>query len=387
MRKRRETPLKRTNPSGEVRWVARHTTQEGKRKSAGTFGLKRDAQAAIDSAYEAESGSPSSIAAGAITLGAYAETWPKRYPRPERTAKSSATRLRAVLDVEIEGLPLRDWPYAELRRRHMVDLFDHMLREQCRAAKGAIGIRNTLSAMSEDAITDEVTEVNFAKGVTIRANDPRVRKAPKAIRVWTFEQMRDFAAAGRAAVRAGTAKPECDRRTGETLYYSAVNFEPMLLVFALTGLRIGEVFALERRDLDLDAAMLYPIGNAYNGVITRGDTPEKRHEGAVPLPESLVEALTGLPPRIDTRLLFPTAKGTVWHDSTFRRDVWVPAQLASGLDIRPHECRHSYVTNLRAAGIDPADLADVTRHDIETATRHYTHPTRGSYEQIREALG
>lgn len=101
----------------------------------------------------------------------------------------------------------------------------------------------------------------------------------------------------------------------------------------------------------LEAGFFYPTGTAYNGVITRGDTPEKR------------------------------------HDSTFCRDVWRPAQIASEMGIRPHEARHSYVSHLRRAGVDPADLADVTRHTIQTATLHYTHPTRQSYDVIRGAIG
>jgi site-specific recombinase XerD len=92
-------------------------------------------------------------------------------------------------------------------------------------------------------------------------------------------------------------------------------------------------------------------------------------------------------PRIDTLLLFPTPAGTVWFGPSFYRDVWEPAPIASGMDMRLHEARHSYVSNLRAAGVDPADLADVTRHTIQTATAHYTHATHQSYEQIRREIG
>jgi hypothetical protein len=43
----------------------------------------------------------------------------------------------------------------ELRRRHALALVDHMLRVQGRATTGAVGILHALSAMAEDAITDE----------------------------------------------------------------------------------------------------------------------------------------------------------------------------------------------------------------------------------------
>lgn len=51
---RRESPYKRVYPSGRVRWVARYTRGDGRRATAGTFGLKRDAQAAIERAYDDE---------------------------------------------------------------------------------------------------------------------------------------------------------------------------------------------------------------------------------------------------------------------------------------------------------------------------------------------
>jgi hypothetical protein len=60
----RESPVKRTNPSGDIVWVARYTNDEGKRVSAGTFALKREAQAAIDEAYD----QPTRV----DTIGAYA---------------------------------------------------------------------------------------------------------------------------------------------------------------------------------------------------------------------------------------------------------------------------------------------------------------------------
>jgi site-specific recombinase XerD len=56
--------------------------------------------------------------------------------------------------------------------------------------------------------------------------------------------------------------------------------------------------------------------------------------------------------------------GRMWRKRSFYRDIWKPAQQASGLDIRPHECRHSYVSHLRAAGINDAALADPPTHVV-----------------------
>jgi hypothetical protein len=97
--RRREAPVKRRNPSGEVVWVARYTGRDGKRHIAkprwnggkGTFTLKREAQQAIDEAY--------GLSDRPDTLGEYFATWPIRHPRSEpptrRTSTASAASSRS----------------------------------------------------------------------------------------------------------------------------------------------------------------------------------------------------------------------------------------------------------------------------------------------------
>ena len=91
--------------------------------------------------------------------------------------------------------------------------------------------------------------------------------------------------------------------------------------------------------------------------------------------------------RIDTTVLFPTPTGRIWWERNFYRDVWQPAREASGLDCTPHDFRHSWVTHLRAAGIDAADLAEIAGHTVATATARYTHPLRRSDDAVRDVVG
>lgn len=76
----------------------------------------------------------------------------------------------------------------------------------------------------------------------------------------------------------------------------------------------------------------------------------------------------------------------MWRERNFYRDIWQPTQQASGLDIRPHECRHSYVTHLRAVGINDADLAGIVGHRVETMLARYTHPVGASFSGVRLAI-
>jgi integrase len=77
----------------------------------------------------------------------------------------------------------------------------------------------------------------------------------------------------------------------------------------------------------------------------------------------------------------------MWRERNFYRDLWKPTQQDSGLDIRPHECRHSYVTHLRAAGINDADLAEIVGHQVQTMLARHTHSTGESFQSVRSVVG
>jgi integrase len=354
---RHEKPLKRVNPSGEIRWVSRWTDKHGKRRSAGTFKLKREAQEAIDAAYQGEG-----TARNQATLGSYAQTWLKRRPRSERTNASYEGRLRAVLDVKIDGRKLRDWPLAELRRGHAVDLLDHLLRVQGRAAYGAKGVLLVLSALYSDAMEDDFVPQEFQNPfmkVRARRNDPRVQKAQRTIQVWSWEDMHAFAAA-------------------------AGPYEPMIRVLSDCGLRIGEMFPLERGDFHGET--LEVRRTAWRGRVSAGtktDHGEAQAGRETPVPPSLQALLEEMPKRIDTRLLFPDPHGKVWGDRRWYDLVWYPAQKASGLPIKPHEMRHSYISLQRAAGADPQKLAAMCGHSVATASAHYTHLTSRDFSDLK----
>jgi integrase len=362
--RRRESPIKRRNPSGEIVWVARYTGRDGKRRVAkphwnagkGTFDRKHGAQRAIDEAY--------GISDRPDTLGGYFTTWTTQHPRSERTNATNEHRISRLLDVEVEGIALKNWPLRELRRRHALSLVDHMLRIQGRATTGVVGILRSLSAMAEDAITDEVADLNPFKGVRIRANDPRAKKKPRPIRVFTFEEMHRFAkAAGR--------------------------YEAMVRVFTDTGMRLGEVLPLRREDFDGET--LKVCRTAHEGMILEGTKTDHGEQDAgrtVPVPATLawmLEAQINLNGP-DCGLLFTTPTGRMWRERNFYRDLWKPTQEASGLDIRPHECRHSYVTHLRAAGINDADLAKIAGHRVETMLARYTHAVGQGFDAVRSSI-
>jgi integrase len=104
-------------------------------------------------------------------------------------------------------------------------------------------IVRSLSAMVEDAITDEVCDLNPFKGVRIRASDPRAQKKRRPIRVFSFEEMHRFAKA-------------------------AGPYEALVRTFTDTGMRLGEVLPL--RAEDFDGETLQVCRTAHEGVVLDG---------------------------------------------------------------------------------------------------------------------
>lgn len=289
---------------------------------------------------------------------------------------------------------------------------------QGRSIAGTRNILRTLHAMFEDAITDEVCELNPVAGVVVRQSDPRATRKSRKPNVYTFEQMHALAAATRRVYGDGLCECGCGRPTriatvtsrtrgqaaGKPLRFinghkpqaSAYMYEAMCRVLSDCMVRLGEMLATHRTDhcagCDvLRGPHLHLSRNAHNGVITEGDTPTKKHVKIVPLALSTDAILKALPPRLDSPLMFPAPEGGAWTEADFYRKVWRPARAkVPGMeDARPHDFRHSGISQLRAAlGESHApDLAAIAGHDLETMNRIYTHPLGGIAEKMRQVVG
>ena len=160
------------------------------------------------------------------------------------------------------------------------------------------------------------------------------------------------------------------------------------------GLRIGEMLGLRRELQDLEAGIFTVKGTAWNGRLVES-SETKKHDRQGPIPPTCLAMLRSMPIRIDSEWLFPTPGGGVfdhpggllWRYDNWRRGVWIPACRVAGMDPTPQEFRHSWVSHLRAAGVDGADLAEIAGHSEAVADGVYRHALRRSFDQIRQVIG
>jgi integrase len=160
---------------------------------------------------------------------------------------------------------------------------------------------------------------------------------------------------------------------------------PFAIVGAETGLRTAELVALERRDLQ-DGAVVVQRRFA-NGRLVDYPKTERSRRRRVPLTDRARSALDSLPPRIDTRLLFPASQGAHLDLDNFRARDWRPALEAAGVRARgPYHLRHTFATEALAGGISIFELSRLLGASVTMIDRTYGHYARDSEAGILARL-
>jgi integrase len=163
-------------------------------------------------------------------------------------------------------------------------------------------------------------------------------------------------------------------------------FGPMVVFAAATGLRPSELFALEQGDVDRTAGVVQ-IRRAYaNGRVKHPKTRLSRR--AVPLQAIALAALDQLPPRSESPLLFPNARGGYLDFRNFNRRQWKPVQRAVGIEpLRDlYDLRHTYATFALRAGVPVFALSRFMGTSIAMIDLHYGHLAVDSYQHAVSLL-
>jgi integrase len=158
----------------------------------------------------------------------------------------------------------------------------------------------------------------------------------------------------------------------------------LFLTAAFTGLRMGELLALQWRDVDF-AGEAIRVRHSYN--IHGGlGTPKSGKVRSVPLVPDVAKALAGLGQRAEfvaeEELVFPNELGR-FMDASALRDRYKAARARAGLrPLRFHDLRHTFGTLAVRKAEVPAVQAWMGHADIQTTMRYVHHRDRGDEAKL-----
>lgn len=164
----------------------------------------------------------------------------------------------------------------------------------------------------------------------------------------------------------------------------------LIALLAFAGLRVGEAFALRRRDVDVPGRLLVVDENLAeaNGALVF-DTPKSHQRRVLSLAPSLAKRLgaylDGLPGG-DDALLFTNRSGQPLRYNQWRKAHFDPAVSAAGLtDVTPHDLRASHGTWVADRYGVMTAAHRLGHSNASVTTRHYARPVAGRDAEVATA--
>jgi integrase len=327
----------------------------------------------------------------------YGIRWPENGRRPQQTGFTTRTEARRWFAAHVAPRLGRGAPSAEISYDAFCDLFlerhgatvakrtRETLAERLAASRAVFGSW-TLRELEGAAADVAAWRTGLSDTSRYRLTSAPRQALAAAVR-WQYIGRNPFVDAGKnPEPRREEFHPFTRDEISALELELAPAYAPLVVFCAETGLRTNEWVALERRDVDHAGGAVTVQRRYADGVLTPYPKTE-RSRRRVPLTASALAAYKRLPPRLDTPLVFPAARGGYLSLDNFRTREWYDALEAAGITRRgPYHLRHTFATEALAAGVSIFELARVMGASVKEIDRTYGHLARDSEDAIRARL-
>ena len=143
-----------------------------------------------------------------------------------------------------------------------------------------------------------------------------------------------------------------------------------------TGMRTQELLALEPRCISEDGSIIHIIQaiNMVKGTATVGTPKSRDSYRDIPVPPNLRYCAVFLR-NTDKKYVWEAGKeGQPCNPSYFRKLFREALGQIKGVrQLTPHSCRHTYVSQMQALGVDLPTIQSIVGHADLDMTQHYLH--------------
>ena len=280
-----------------------------------------------------------------ITLEKLYDEWYKRQVVLLQSGDISGSSLEGYRTAWKHLNIIGDMKVRELKKVEIQSVIDRLYKDGY--SKSALGkVRMLSGQLMEYAMEDDILDKNYAKLVKI----PTVKVKEKDSLTTTE-----------------IAKIEKSAKTNE--------WAEVVLILIYTGMRIGELLALTKFNVDIE-----------NMIITGGAKTDAGKNRPIPIHSKIKHYFLKRYETPGEYFVNVNGKSLKNKVDNFRKNFFKPLliDLKIRTEITPHYCRHTFGTLMDKAGLDTVSMQRLIGHsDYSTTANIYTHP---DIEKLRTAI-
>ena len=312
--------------------------------------------------------------AKSYTLGAWIKLWYEVYAEPRLREKTKDYYLNYIdnhIIPELGNTPLEKLTtiqikkfYNDLHKSGRIQRYTHIkLKDKGLSTRVVRGIHTLLNNCLEQAVAERLILTNSAQGCKL----PQLEK--REMKILPQE-------------RIGMYLAEAEKRGLLAAFYLELT----------TGLRRGELLALQWTDLDVESKTLSITKqvNRINGELVVSPPKTRNSVRTLALPQQAVDLLIAEHKKHPRNpYLFPSPKtGTMYDPDAFRRTHDKILKAIGAEPIRFHDLRHTFATLSLKSGVDVKTLSGALGHYSAGFTLNtYTHATAQMKQDAADTIG